>query len=158
MTGVVFVDANLLVLLIVGSASKDYIARHKRLQEFTMDDFDLLNVLIAQFSDLVVLPHVLAEASNLARQISGRARADVQHALKSLLESVTELPIPSILGSRRPEFTQLGLTDSVILHLCSMSIDDISPTLITADSNLADAANSMGYSVIDYRREYLDAP
>ena len=31
MTGVVVVDANILVLLVVGSASKEYIAKHKRL-------------------------------------------------------------------------------------------------------------------------------
>jgi hypothetical protein len=157
MTGSVLLDTNLLVLLVVGSASRGYIARHKRLQEFTEYDFDLLGLLIAQFSDLVLLPHVLAEASNLIRQISGSARADVQRAFGTLIETATELPIESVLGARRSEFAKLGLTDSIILYLCSMAIDQVNPTLITADSDLADAASSVGYSVIDYRRDFLEA-
>ena len=114
----------------VGSASRNYIARHKRLQEFTEDDFDLLGLLIAQFSELVLLPHVLAEVSSLARQISGQAYADVQRALRTLVETATELPVQSVLGVRRHEFGQVGLTDSVILHLCATSIDDVSPEVV----------------------------
>ena len=78
MTGVVVVDANLTVLLVVGSASKDYIATHRRLQDYTVDDFEMLGVLIAQFSEIVLLPHILAEVSSLARQIKNPARAKVQ--------------------------------------------------------------------------------
>lgn len=76
MTGVVVVDANLMVLLVVGAASKNYIARHKRLRNhYTVYDFELLGLLVAEFSDIVVLPHILAEVSNIARQIDGPARA-----------------------------------------------------------------------------------
>jgi hypothetical protein len=43
MTGVVVVDANLLVLLVAGSASTPYIAKHKRLRDdYTIEDFELL--------------------------------------------------------------------------------------------------------------------
>ena len=42
MKGVVVIDTNLLVLLIVGSASKHYIGKHKRLRGYTTDHFDLL--------------------------------------------------------------------------------------------------------------------
>jgi hypothetical protein len=54
----------------------------------------------------------------------------------------------------RSEYERLGLTDAVLLHLCSMSIEGIDPTLITADSELADVAGSLGHSVIDYRRDF----
>ena len=74
MTGVVVVDANLTVLLVVGSADRDFIAKHKRLQGYTIDDFELLGILIAKFSEIVVLPHILAEVSSLARQIDKPAR------------------------------------------------------------------------------------
>jgi hypothetical protein len=36
MKGVVVVDTNLLVLLVVGSASRSYISKHKRLTEYTV--------------------------------------------------------------------------------------------------------------------------
>ena len=155
MSGPVVVDTNLLVLLVVGSAGKNYISRHKRLKGvFTAEDYELLALLIAQFSDLVLLPHIVAEVSNLARHIDFPARRYVQHALRRLVSTATELPLPSILGVERAEFHQLGLTDSVILHLCSMSIAGASPTLLTVDTHLADHAHSLGYSVIDYKQEY----
>jgi hypothetical protein len=155
MTGVVVIDSNLTVLLVVGSASKDYIAKHKRLQEYSVDDFELLGMLIAQFSEIVLLPHILVEASSLARQIDKPARTRVQSALRTLIATATELPIESVYGTRRDEFDELGLTDAVILHLCSMNVNGVTPTLITADTDLANRAHSLGYSVIDYKQEVL---
>jgi hypothetical protein len=35
-----------------------------------------------------------------------------------------------------------------------MDIDGVGPTLVTVDTGLADRAHSLGYSVIDYKREY----
>ena len=43
-----FIDANLLLLFVVGSISQDAIARHRRLQEFTRDDYGILVNLIYQ--------------------------------------------------------------------------------------------------------------
>ena len=154
MTGVVVVDTNLMVLLVVGSASKEYIAKHKRLQDYSADDFELLGLLIAEFSEIVIMPHILAEVSSLARQIKNPARAKVQNALRTLITTATELTIQSASGAQRAEFDELGLTDAVILHLCNMSINGISPTLITCDTDLANSAHSLGYSVIDYKQEF----
>ena len=156
MTGVVVVDTNLLMLLIVGTASKDYIRMHRRLNDYTVDDFDLLVEIIGQFSDMVFLPHILAEVSNFSRQIKNPARARVQDKLREFIMTVTELPIPSASGADRPEFTELGLTDATILHLCAMSVQGINPTLLTADTALANSAHSLGYSVIDYKQEFQD--
>jgi predicted nucleic acid-binding protein len=153
MKGVAVVDTNLLVLLVVGSASRHYIARHKRLSEYSVDDFDMLGLILSEFSEIVLLPHVLAEASNFARMIDLPARAKVQAALGTLIATCMELPVPSIDGAQRREFLDLGLTDAVILNVCSMC--GIAPTLVTADSKLANAANALGYSVIDYRQEFL---
>jgi hypothetical protein len=155
MTGVVVIDTNLLVLLVVGSASRNYIDKHKRLAgDYSTDDFDLLSELIGRFSDIVLLPHVLAETSTLARQITNPARSKIQGALRTLVATTIELPLQSINGVHRGEFDELGLTDAMILHLCSLSGSGISPTLITTDAALANSASSLGYSVIDYKREY----
>ena len=154
MTGVVIIDTNLLVLLVVGSASKDYIVKHKRLQDYTADDFELLGLLLAGFSDIILLPHVLAEVSSLARQIENPARSRTQDAFKKLIATATELPAQSVLATLRDEFNDLGLTDAMILHLCSLSINGIDPTLVTSDVVLANKALSLGYSVIDYKQEY----
>ena len=154
MTGVVVVDANLLVLLVVGSASKEYIAKHRRLRDYTVEDFELLGLIIGDFSDIVLLPHILAEVSSLARKIDNPARAKIQNALRTLIATTTELPVPSVSGADRDEFDELGLTDAVILHLCNLTIEGVSPTLLTADTNFANSAHSLGYSVIDYKQEF----
>ncbi len=154
MTGVVIADTSLMVLLVVGSASREYIRKHKRLQHYSVDDFELLGLIIAEFSEIIVLPHILAEASNLARHIENPARARVQDALRILIATATELPIQSVSGARRDKFGELGLTDSVTLHVCAMSIDGIPPTLITSDTAPANRASSLGYSVIDYKEQF----
>jgi hypothetical protein len=155
MTGVVVIDASLTVLLVVGSASTEYIAKHKRLRDYTIEHFKLLVGLIsADFSDIVLLPHILSEASSLARQIENPARAKIQEALRTLIMTATELPIQSAFGAQRDEFGELGLTDAVILHLCNMTENGIPPTLITTDTDLANSAHSQGYSVIDFKDAY----
>jgi hypothetical protein len=147
-------DTNLLVLLLVGSASRKYIGLHKRLSEFTSDDYDLLVLLISQFSDIVLVPHIVAETSNLVGQISNPARVQIQLSLKKLIETTTEVPIASNYGAQRQEFQELGITDAVLLHLCNLGLNGLSPTLITTDSRLANRALSLGCSVIDYKMEF----
>ena len=66
-----------MVLLVVGSASRHYISKHKRLSAYTVDDFDLLGLIISEFSDIILLPHILTEVSNVARQIDLPARAEM---------------------------------------------------------------------------------
>lgn len=155
MTGVVVVDANLLLLLVVGAASRDYIRAHKRLKDdYSADDFDLLTLLVAEFSDIVLLPHIVAETSNFARQIKNPARARIQDALRTLITTTSELPVPSAAGALRDEFHALGVTDAVILHLCEMELGGVRPTLLTSDNDLADAASALGHGVIDYKRAF----
>ena len=67
MTGAIVIDTNLMVLLVVGSASEDFITKHRRLKGYTVDDFRLLGLLIAEYSDMVLVPHILAEVSSLVR-------------------------------------------------------------------------------------------
>jgi hypothetical protein len=154
MTDVVVIDANLLTLLVVGSASRDYVGKHKRLSGYSISDFDRLVALVDCFSEIVLVPHVLAEVSNLARLIKNPARTKIQSKLRTLIESSYEVQIARASGAARDEFEALGLTDAVILHLCQIGVNGITPTLLTVDSDLADRANSLGYRVIDYERAF----
>ena len=38
----IFIDSNLLVLLTVGSVGRDLIAKHRRLREYTVEDYEVL--------------------------------------------------------------------------------------------------------------------
>jgi hypothetical protein len=63
-------DTNLLMLLIVGATSREYIYVHKRLaNDFTTTEYEMLVDLMGAYSDIVLLPHVVAETSSLLRQI-----------------------------------------------------------------------------------------
>ncbi len=42
------IDANLLVLFVVGATDRNLIARHKRLKAFSLEDFDLLCRLVVE--------------------------------------------------------------------------------------------------------------
>lgn len=99
MRGAVVIDTNLMVLLIVGSASREYIPKHKHLSGYTVDDFDMLGLLLSEFSDIVLLPHIVSEVSSLSRQIDEPARTKIQSALRTLIETCAEIPVPSITGA-----------------------------------------------------------
>ncbi len=68
----VLVDANLLVLLLVGTVNRRRIGDFKRTQSFTAEDFDLLRKLIAHLGPrMVATPHVLSQVSDLT-DLKGR--------------------------------------------------------------------------------------
>src|ERR1700722_18143924 len=117
---IVILDTNLLLLFVVGSTSRDYIDKHKRLRhEYTISDFDLLTRLLANAKGVLVSPHILAETSNLLRQIADPARSAICEAFKALIGSPNfdEIFVEGKVAAERPEFVRLGLTDSGILQM-----------------------------------------
>ncbi len=138
----IVVDAQLLVLFVVGLASPRYLARHKRLTSYDDRDFDLLHRILAQARRVVVTPHVLAEASNLARQIGEPARSDIMATLAGLVPRMQERHVPAAAAVTNGGFVQLGLADAALLAL-----DDLEATLLTADTDLYLAASRAGRQV-----------
>ena len=133
-------DTNLLLLLIVGSTSKKYISKHKRLKAYSETDFDLLKNFIASVPNVFVTPNTLTETSNLAGQIPEPARTKIFEVFRNYIQSADEHYCESRRAITRKEFIRLGLTDSVILH--EMTDDFI---LLTDDLDLYLAAKSKGY-------------
>ena len=149
----IVLDANLLVLLIVGIASPTYIGIHKRLRAYSLQDFDLLTRLLETASRIIVTPNTLTEAVNLGRQIKEPARTRILQAFRSVVADTTEIYIASVQASRRNEFLRLGLTDAVVLG--SAAAQD---TIVTADLDLYLEAARQGRKVINfnhYREAYL---
>ena len=79
------VDANLLVLFLVGSVNKRRILTFKRTQNFTIEDFDLLTNLIDWFGGLFATPHVLSQTSDLT-DLPGKERIEVRRLFKVAVE------------------------------------------------------------------------
>jgi len=139
------IDAQLLVLLVVGLSSPELICRHRRLNAYTSSDFDLLRDLIAHHAVVVVTPNALTEASNLLGYSSDPIKSQLFESLKALVGSVREEYIESRLACDRGEFVRLGLSDAALL---STSMDDC--TLVTSDLDLYLAALASGREAINF--------
>lgn len=150
----VVVDTNLLVLFVVGKASRSFIAKHKRLTEFVTEDYDALVRILENASDLLVTPHVLAETSNLVGYIAEPARTEVMRVLQTLILTATEVTVASKVAAERKEFIRLGLTDTVLLEATAQEV-----VLLSSDLALCIAAETTGKLAMNFnhvRDSYLN--
>ncbi len=147
------IDTNLLVLFVVGTASKEYIAKHKKLTEFTVEDYDRLVKIIAKASEVLVTPNTLTETSNLAAYINEPARGKVLNVLRTVVSASQERYVPSSVAAERKEFVQLGLADAALLEIAAKDV-----TLLTTDFALYNIALAKGAQAINFnhlRDQYL---
>ena len=128
----IFVDANLLVLLVVGLTDKNLISKHKRVrQRFDAGDFELLCRIVSQYPRLLVTPNTLTEASNLLAQHREPQKSRILDKLAELITGSREIYVESGVASRNNTFNRLGLTDAALLEEISAE-----RPLITVDVNL----------------------
>ncbi len=133
-----FIDTNLLLLLIVGSVGKDFIAKHGRLRNFTADDFDnLIHLLHPQ--QVFVTPNTLTETSNLLAQHKDPERSRFFDRLKFIIQESKEIVVASTVASRNNAFKRLGLTDAALLEVATAETP-----LVTVDLDLYLAALAKG--------------
>jgi hypothetical protein len=134
---VIILDAHLLLLLIVGTTSRDYIGMHRRLKDYTDDDFILLTRMLSLASKIVVTPNILTETSNLAGYILEPARTRIYETFRAVVadDGTEEQYAQSKLTVTGSEFTRIGLTDVGMMHIATPS-----HMLLTADLDLYLAA------------------
>lgn len=148
-------DANLCVLLAVGATAPDYIARHKRLSAYDVQDYLIVARIVASAIRLIFCPNVLTEASNLLRQAPEPMRRDVSRKLAEIVAESTEKHVESRVAMGDPRYQTLGLTDAVLLTLARQG-----GALLTADLDLYVAAVKAGLDAMNYnhirekRRDY----
>ena len=139
-------DANVLVLLTVGIANVDYIARHKRLYpKYRKDHFDCLLDVIKPEPKLATTTHALTEASNLLRQCREPMRSEIMVALAGVIRSNDELTPEAIRASEAREFIRLGLTDAAFALL-----DPDRYIVLSADLDLIVALEIRGFAVVNF--------
>lgn len=125
----VVIDANLLVLLIVGGVDRRLVGRHRRARIFEPEAYDLLLDLLHQTPrPAIVTPNTLTEVSNLLEDKGDRR---FLRRLKAFVESSEEIVVASSTASNNREYERLGLSDAVLLEIAT----DQSP-LLTADLDL----------------------
>ncbi|MFI3187265.1 MAG: hypothetical protein QX198_14915 [Methylococcaceae bacterium] len=145
----IFLDTNVLLLFIFALYQPEKIGL-KRLSKYVKEDGDLLIQYVDQFRRILTTPHVLAETSNLARQISkgkhSKVLADSLYPLfcHNTQGSFVKVPINDILVNAGL-FGKLGLTDACIATLAQEK-----QLLLTDDLDLYIAACSNGGDVINF--------
>ena len=143
-----FLDSNLLVLLVAGSVDVAIIPRHRRLEGYTVADFETLRAFLDLGRQIFVTPNTLTEASNLFRQHGEPGRSRLMAQLRYLIEESEEIAITSVQASANPAFQRLGLTDAALLE----AVSEETP-LITIDLSLYLAALEKGASTaVDFRQ------
>lgn len=131
-----FIDANLLVLLVVGSVDRRLVGKHRRTRTFTVEDYDRLFRLVESVKRVYVTPNTLTEASNLLEDSQDTRFLD---GLRIVIEESAEIFISSVDVAHRSEFVRFGLSDAVLLEAVSAA-----RPLITVDLPLFSAALEKG--------------
>jgi len=118
----IVVDANILLLLLVGDLSSTLIERFKpTASHFLAADHGRLREALVGVGPLVVTPHIMTEVSNLL----GKTTTDTTRALRSLLVqmiaafNIQEISVRDILATEegRDVFCTFGLTDAGVVYL-----------------------------------------
>ena len=126
-----FVDSNLLLLYVVGSEDRSLIAGHRRLEGYSVADYELLIDFLAPAGHVFVTPNTLTETSNLIRQHRDPQRSQLMRRLRVIIQDSQEVVVASAKASDNSVFESLGLTDSVLLEVATAETP-----LLTVDSGL----------------------
>jgi len=141
----VLLDANLLVLLLVGTVNRLRIPAFKRTRNFTVDDFDLLCRLVDWLGRLIATPHVLSQANDLA-DLSGEELTKVRKLFRIVVVEQTEESYdPSRELVVDPLFERHGLADASIAMVCSRGV-----LVLTADLQLQLALQRRGADALNF--------
>lgn len=116
----VVVDTSVLLLYFVGRFAPEQIARFKRTDTFTVEDYKLLRLLLGRFERLLTTPNILAEVSNFSGQLGEPLRTKYFERFQAEISLLREEYVWSCEAAKGPGFIRLGLTDAGI-HLLAQT-------------------------------------
>ena len=122
-------DANLLLLLLIGTFDARLITSFKRVSAFNTGDLQLLTVFSGAYQ-IVTTPHVLTEVSNLANALPQKTRTAWFRHFALFASRFEEIHMPMVRLAESPVLINFGLTDAAISTL------DQDVALITEDGRL----------------------
>jgi hypothetical protein len=109
-------DANLLLLYIVGKYSKKLIANFKRTVSYSEEDFEIVNRFVAWFNNsIATTPNILTEVSNLSGQLGGGRENPYFEEFKRQVVLIDEKYIKSSKACENIHLGKYGLTDIGII-------------------------------------------
>ena len=143
----VLVDANLMLVFVVGSYEPFYVSKHKNTRGYSSDDFYRLRDRLAETHARITTPHILTEVSNLLAQSEGPVKRSCFRAFAEVIGLFDEIHVTARRIALRDHFAEFGLTDLGILEAA-----DSTCLVITADSRLASYLGRENIHVIDFKQ------
>jgi len=144
-TGAV-VDANLLLLLLIGTYNVARIKSLMHTKGFSVEDFDLLVNLLRLVRRRITTPHIMTEVDNLSRKLPEKDHAKLSGTFVKLCTDQFEIYSESIVSLRDKLHPVLGITDCHLLRLAANE----GHLIITADWPLANRLETANLSVINF--------
>jgi hypothetical protein len=130
------------------------IDKHKRTTKvFSIEDFELLKLVMSQYQKMIFLPSILVETSNLLSQIGDPDKTAILKVFAELIKRYDEVYLESQLAVQAGHFLTLGLTDSLILETLNGDFE-----LLTVDHKLHIQAVSTGLNAVNFnhlRQDFL---
>jgi hypothetical protein len=122
------VDSNLLILSLIGRYNSTLIVKYKRTQQYSVEDFQILENLFAWFGSILTTPNILTEVSNLSFPLNKQTNCQLFSTFHKFIGTLEEKFIDSASGSSNSAFSRFGLTDSALYELgnqdCLVLTDD----------------------------------
>lgn len=134
------IDTNLLLLLVIGALeSGRYISLSKRLNGYTVDDYDVVVKLIGDYDQVYITPYIAAEVSNLI-DLHEPAKTQVFEIAQELFCLFEEIPTKISENVIGEAFLEYGLADASLIKLvtdyCVLTADEkLSMYLYKINSN-----------------------
>ncbi len=114
-------DANLLVLFVVGRTSPHLIGKHRRVRAFSADDYELLIRVMGAAKQIVVTPNTLTETSNLL--------GDMHSTFSVELQNIIETAACGFLDEAAMKRSRSTVSKGISADASSQSAASVSPSL-----------------------------
>ena len=138
-------DAQLLLLLLVGEFDRTLIKRFKRTAGFEETDYDLMVEYVKHFRRILITPHILTEIDNFAEGLKSQMEPFRRWLASDVLPRLRERSVQMRQAAQEKCFPTLGLTDSA-----SVSAVRRSGLVLTKDFDLWRHLSEQGLPVINF--------
>jgi hypothetical protein len=137
-------DANLLVLWVLGRFGKGKFSQLKRVSQFDYRHYRMLCYLATAFRGLISTPYVLSQASDLTT-LTGEDNEVARAYLKDLILPMQDSYQPAAELVQHPVFRKLGLADTSVLNAGNPRT-----TILTTDLELYRYAQAQGVPALNF--------
>jgi rRNA-processing protein FCF1 len=141
----VLIDANILLLLLIGLLDKRLISNFKHTKTFTTEDFETLEAFLSNFNTFITTPNIITEVGNLSGHLAENRKEAYSQVFANMIKTLEEFYMISADVAKMKEFAKLGITDAGII---SLARDDY--FVLTDDFALSRTLEKQGVSVFNF--------